>query len=104
MLGVMLLAGRMPAAEGRSVYENHCAACHGLDGRGQTPQGKKIKAGNLRESRLPDADILRRIREGARNKAGMLVMPAFAKQLPDEDIDAVLVVVQAFRAPAGPAR
>jgi mono/diheme cytochrome c family protein len=100
----MLLAGRISAAEGRSIYENNCAACHGLDGRGQTPQGRKIKAGNLPASRLTDAEILRRIREGARNKAGVMVMPAFAKELKAGDIDAVLVVVKAFRPPAGPAR
>lgn len=104
LLGVMLLAGRMSAAEGRIVYENNCAACHGLDGRGKTPQGRKIKAGNLQESRLTDEQILRRIREGARNKSGVMVMPAFAQHLPAEDIDAVLVVVKAFRAPAEPAR
>jgi mono/diheme cytochrome c family protein len=104
MLGVMLLSGRMSAAEGRIVYENNCAACHGLDGRGKTPQGRKIKAGNLLESRLTDEQILHRIREGARNKSGVMVMPAFATQLPAEDIDAVLVVVKAFRPPAEPAR
>ncbi len=104
LLGVLLLAGRMTAAEGRSVYENYCAACHGLDGRGKTPQGRKIKAGNLQESRLTDAEILRRIREGARNKSGVMVMPAFAKELTADDIDAVLLVVKAFRPPAEPAR
>jgi mono/diheme cytochrome c family protein len=104
MIGVMLLAGRMSAADGRGVYENYCAACHGLDGRGQTPQGRKIKAGNLQESRLTDEEILRRIREGARNKNGVKVMPAFGQELPAGDIDAVLLVVKAFRPPAEPAR
>lgn len=104
ILGVLLLAGRMAAAEGRIVYENNCAACHGLDGRGKTPQGRKIKAGNLQESRLTDEEILRRIREGARNKNGVKVMPAFGQELKAEDIDAVLVVVKAFRPPAEPAR
>lgn len=94
----------MAAAEGRSFYENFCAACHGPDGRGQTPQGTKVKAGNLQESRFTDADILRRIREGARNKSGVMVMPAFAKELKPGDLEAARVVVKAFRPPAGRAR
>lgn len=95
----LLLTGRMPAAEAVVVYENYCAACHGLDGRGQTPQGRKVKARNLRDSRLTEAEIERQIRAGARNKSGVMVMPAFGKELKDGEIQAVITVVMAFRPP-----
>ena len=94
----------MPAADGATVYENNCMACHGPDGRGQTPQGRKVKAGNLRQSRFTDVEIETRIREGARNKAGVTVMPAFAMELSAEDIRAVVTKVKAFRPPPEPAR
>lgn len=104
VFGTVVLAGRMPAADGAAVYESNCMACHGPDGRAQTPQGRKVKASNLRESRFTDEEIMRRIREGARNKAGVAVMPSFAKELSDEEIRAVLPVVKAFRPPPKPAR
>jgi len=88
------------AVDGREVFENNCAACHGLDGRAKTPQGKKLKAHDLRESKLTDAEIERQIRQGKQNAAGVLVMPAFGKELSDEAIAAVIVTVKGFR-PAG---
>jgi mono/diheme cytochrome c family protein len=94
--GVTTLA----ASDGREVFENNCASCHGLDGRAKTPQGKKLKAHDLRESKLTDAEIEHQIREGKQNAAGVLVMPAFGKELSDEAILAVIVTVKAFR-PAG---
>ena len=90
----------LASSDGQAVFENNCASCHGLDGRAKTPQGKKLKAHDLRESRLTDAEIEQQIRQGKQNAAGVLVMPAFGKELSDDDIKAVIVTVKGFR-PAG---
>lgn len=90
----------LASSDGQAVFENNCASCHGLDGRAKTPQGKKLKAHDLRESRLTDAEIEQQIRQGKQNAAGILVMPAFGKELSDDDIKAVIVTVKGFR-PAG---
>lgn len=90
----------LASGDGQAVFENNCASCHGLDGRAKTPQGKKLKAHDLRESRLTDAEIEQQIRQGKQNAAGVLVMPAFGKELSDEAIAAVIVTVKGFR-PAG---
>jgi len=90
----------LASSDGQAVFENNCASCHGLDGRAKTPQGKKLKAHDLRESRLTDAEIEQQIRLGKQNAAGVLVMPAFGKELSDEAIAAVIVTVKGFR-PAG---
>lgn len=90
----------LASSDGQAVFENNCASCHGLDGRAKTPQGKKLKAHDLRESRLTDAEIEQQIRQGKQNAAGVLVMPAFGKELSDEAIAAVIVTVKGFR-PAG---
>lgn len=90
----------LASGDGQAVFENNCASCHGLDGRAKTPQGKKLKAHDLRESRLTDAEIEQQIRQGKQNAAGVLVMPAFGKELSDDDIKAVIVTVKGFR-PAG---
>lgn len=67
--------------------------------RAHTPQGGKLHAKDLRESRLRDADIERQIREGSRNQSGVSVMPAFGKDLTDADIQAAIRVVKSFRPP-----
>ena len=90
----------LASGDGQAVFENNCASCHGLDGRAKTPQGKKLKAHDLRESRLTDAEIEQQIRLGKQNAAEVLVMPAFGKELSDEAIAAVIVTVKGFR-PAG---
>jgi cytochrome c553 len=90
-------------ANDSEIFENNCAACHGVDGRARTPQGKKLKARDLKESRLSDEDLLRRIREGSRTPAGSWLMPAFADKLTPAEIEASARHAKTFR-PAEPSR
>ncbi|SUS03682.1 hypothetical protein DF3PB_1090003 [uncultured Defluviicoccus sp.] len=92
----------MSADEDAPTYENLCAACHGADGRGRTPQGRKMKAGDLRESRLTDEQIARQIRHGSPAKTGSSAMPAVGRDLTDTEVEALVRVVKAFRPPAPP--
>ena len=96
-LSLISCAQYLWAAEGQAVYDNTCVACHGPEGAGKTPQGRKVKAKDLRESKLTDAEIATRIREGARNKSGVMVMPPLGHELSAEEIAAVIPVVKAFR-------
>ncbi len=99
-MGLLLAAAvRLPAVEDAAVFENHCPACHGIDGRARTAQGRKMKAKDLRESRLTDAEIERQIRDGSRTKQGVSVMPAVGKDMTEEEIKAAIRVVKAFRPP-----
>jgi cytochrome c oxidase cbb3-type subunit III len=65
--------GPSPAiAEGRQAFESHCAACHGLDGRGgERAPDVATRAG---VQRLSDADLFKIIQRGI-PAAGM---PSFA--------------------------
>lgn len=90
------------AAEDAATYENLCASCHGLDGQARTKQGRKMKARDLRQSRLTDVEIERQIREGSRNKTGVSVMPPVGRELTDAEIRELVRVVKAFRPPPGP--
>ena len=98
---LVLAVCAVPARAGDStaVFENNCASCHGSDGRAQTPQGRKMKAHDLRESRLTEAEIERQIREGSRIKKGITGMPAFGRDLTDAEIQALIVKVKSFRPP-----
>ena len=99
---VLLFVGSLPlaAADDMAVFENRCAACHGTDGRARTPQGKKLKAKDLRESRLTEAEIERQIREGSRIKNGVSVMPAIGHDMSEAEIQAAIRVAKSFRSPA----
>ena len=103
---LLVLAGcAVPAraGDGTAVFENNCASCHGSDGRAQTPQGRKMKAHDLRDCRLTDAEIERQIRAGSKTKKGPAVMPAFGHDLTDAEIQALILKVKSFRPPpAGP--
>ena len=105
MLGLLLVcAGPVSANDDAAVFENRCAACHGTDGRARTAQGRKLKAKDLRDSRLADADLERQIREGSRIKTGLSVMPAVGNDMTDAEIAAAIRVVKAFRPPAPAAK
>ena len=86
------------------VYDNNCIACHGSDGSANTTQGRKVKAHDLRDSRLTDSEIEHRIREGYKNKSGVAVMPAFDHELTDDQIKEVIVAVKSFRSRPAPAK
>ncbi len=63
-----------------ALYKTKCAACHGADGSGNTPVGKKLKAGDLRS---PKGDVYQII---ARGKGKM---PAFEKSLGADNVKAL---------------
>ena len=90
-------AERAAAEAPAAIFENRCAACHGLDGKARTPAGRKAGAKDLSESRLSDADIERQIREGSKDKRRTAKMPAFADKLTAEEIKALVTYVKSFR-------
>ena len=88
---------QVPAADTSTVFANNCTACHGADGSANTPQGRKVKARDLRASTLTDAEIERQIREGSKKKSGISVMPAFGHDLTDAQIQEAIRTVKSFR-------
>lgn len=101
MFGLCISGLPVLAAEDREVFENYCASCHGQDGAARTAQGKKMKAHDLRESKLTDAEVERQVREGSRKKTGISVMPPVGKDFTEAEMQAVIRVVKGFRpAPA----
>lgn len=86
------------AADGPALFSEHCASCHGEDGRARTPQGRKVRASDLTLSRLPDAAVARQIRDGSLPRKGRKpAMPAFGDQLDEDALRALLEQVKQFR-------
>lgn len=99
--------GQRPGAapRGREVYQQHCATCHGVDGKGDAPAAfmlaprprdfttARYKIRTTETGSLPtDADIVRSIRKGLPGTS----MPAWESLLPEADIRAVAEYIKTF--------
>ena len=74
-------------ARARAHFADHCASCHGNDGSGQTPVGRRLypRAPDMRSGetqRLTDGELFSIIRNGIR----LTGMPAWGNGTPPEDV------------------
>src|SRR5215470_16355460 len=92
-LGASLLAGPLLGVPAKSedksaaTYKQKCAACHGPDGKGDTPAGKSTKVRSFADpdvAKQSDDELAATIDKG-KNK-----MPAYGKSLKPEDIKALV--------------
>jgi cytochrome c551/c552 len=81
------------AADGKALYEQHCAKCHGADGKGNTKMGQKVGAKDYSVAKtwegLTDATALKAVKEGVKDKEGKVVMKA-NEELSDADAKAAV--------------
>lgn len=81
----------LAAQDGPTLYKAKCAMCHGPDGKGETPMGKKL---NIRDLSSPevqkqtDAELTTIISEGKGK------MPAFKGKLTAEQFGQVLAHIR----------
>jgi cytochrome c6 len=76
---------------GADTYKAKCQMCHGVDGEGNTPAGKSMKA-----LPLSSPDIVKKSNDEliAFTKAGKGKMPAYAGKLTDGQIKDVVVYIR----------
>ena len=88
-------AGAFPAVDSAQLYAKQCASCHGKDGRAKTVKGKLKHARNLADAewqeRVSDERIFNSITNGKEK------MPAYGKKLSQEQIEALVTYVRAFK-------
>ncbi|MDP3850873.1 MAG: cytochrome c [Luteolibacter sp.] len=85
------------AADGAEVYSKNCAKCHGADGKGATPMGKKLKIKDLtvEQKKLSDEQVVKSIKEGVIEDGKQRMKPI--KGLSDDDIAAVVKYVRSLK-------
>jgi mono/diheme cytochrome c family protein len=96
--------GKKPSpAIGEQVFLDHCAICHGLQGKGDGPRSAFFVAGQQYIADLSNADVvsnrdpqlMESIREGLRRfPEPAYVMPQFKYILSEEEIQSVLLYVK----------
>ena len=81
------------AADGAAVYKAKCASCHGADGKGQSPMGKKM---NLRDLGSPEVQKQTDKELYDWTAVGKGKMPGYKDKLSDEEIKALVAHMRAF--------
>jgi len=83
------LAASARAEDAKALFVQKCGACHGPDGKGETPMGKKMGAKDLSAEKAGVADIAKDIESGKPPK-----MPAFKDRLSADQIQALAKFIQ----------
>jgi len=88
------------AADGKALWDQHCAMCHGVDGKGQTNMGKKLGAKDYSDAKvqaaLTDEAATKAIKEGFKSEDGKTVMRP-AKNLSDDQIKDLVAYLRTFK-------
>lgn len=88
------------AADVTANWEEHCASCHGTDGRGETKMGKKLKIGNMTDpayqAKFTDEQAAKAIKDGVKDEKGKSRMKP-VEGLSDDDIQALVARVRSLK-------
>lgn len=87
-----------PVAEN---WDNHCAKCHGADGKGQTKIGKKLKLKDYTDAKvqaeLKDENMIKDTADGVFDSAGKEKMKAYKDELSADEIKELIAYIRKFK-------
>jgi cytochrome c553 len=96
-LGAVLVSS---AADAKANWDEHCAKCHGAEGKGDTKMGKKLKIMDLSDAKaqagFTDEAAAKAVKEGVQDKTGKVTMKA-VEGLTDDDIKALVAHVRSLK-------
>jgi cytochrome c553 len=88
------------AADAAGNWTEHCAKCHGPDGKGQTKMGKKLGLRDLSDAavqaKFSDEQALKAIKSGVKDDKGKVTMKA-VEGLSDDEIKALVAHVRTLK-------
>lgn len=94
--GIGFASQGKPERTTAQVFNKHCSSCHGKDGRAKTWKSRvRYHARDLTDSVWQSSVTDERIFNSVFNGRGK--MPAFGKKLSQNDVDALVKYVRAFR-------
>lgn len=91
------LALAAPASEN---WENHCAKCHGADGKGQTKAGKKLNVKDYTSAKvqadMKDDEMIKTTANGV-TENGKEKMKAYKDELSEAEIKDLVAYIRKFK-------
>ena len=102
LLAAALAATALTAfgADAAANWSEHCAKCHGDDGKGLTKMGKKLSIADLTDAKIQekftDAQAVTAMKEGIKDKAGVLAMKPI-EGLSEAEMSALVPLVRALK-------
>ncbi len=95
-----LAAWSAQAADGKALYDQSCAKCHGADGKGDTKMGQKLGVKDYSSAAVQDAlkddAAVKAVKEGVKDKDGKNVMKG-TDGISDDDAKAVVAYMRTFK-------
>ena len=89
------------AADATENWNTSCASCHGKDGKGDTPMGRKLQIKDMTDAKvqaaLSDADATKDIKDGITD-SGTTKMKAFGDKFNADEIKALVAQIRSFKA------
>lgn len=95
--GAVTLSYAAPAQEN---WDNHCAKCHGDDGKGQTKVGKKLKLKDYTDAKvqaeMTDEDMIKATADGVTDN-GKERMKPYKDELSADEIKDLVALIRKFK-------
>lgn len=100
LLAGVMFTGAAYAADAASNWSDHCAKCHGVEGKGDTKMGHKLKIADFTDPKVQasftDDEAVKAIKEGVKDKSGKVAMKAI-EGLSDAEINALVPYVRSLK-------
>jgi len=94
VLTAVLVVTGSAQTDAAALYKTKCQVCHGADGKGDTPMGKKLGAKDFHApeaAKMPDAELFDITKKG-KNK-----MPAYGTKLTDDQIKGLIKYIRTLK-------
>jgi cytochrome c553 len=98
-----LVAGlvNLNAADAKAIWDKDCAKCHGAEGKGDAKMGQKLGVKDYSDAKvqaeMKDADMIKAIKEGVKEKdSDKTKMKAFP-DLTDDENKALVAHIRAMK-------
>jgi cytochrome c553 len=91
---------RADEARVKALWKEHCTQCHGEDGRGRTPMGRKLRVQDYTDPKVQakysDEEMIKVTKEGVKQGARVLMKP-YEDVLTEAEIKELVAYIRKFK-------